>query len=88
MKREELEEKLIPLHWNEIDYSDEIVLTAGARSLNFWYNILEVDGRYTLVAENEEGTINEVIANDIETIEEAKTMAWDDFISEVLNLFE
>lgn len=88
MTRKELEEKLIPLRWHELDYHPEILLTAGAKSLNFWYNILEFDGKYTVIAENEDGSINESIENDIETIEEAKAIAWNDYVDQVLQLFE
>lgn len=88
MTREQLEKELIPLRWYEIDYHPEILLTAGARSLNFWYNILEFDGTYTVIAENEDGTINENIRNGIETVKEAKAVAWGDYVDQVLQLFE
>lgn len=88
MTREQLEKELIPLRWYELDYHPEILLTAGARSLNFWYNILEFDGKYTVIAENEDGTINESIRNGIKTIEEAKTIAWEDHVNYILQQFK
>lgn len=88
MTREEIEEKLKPLDWYQVDYRDEVDIRAGAGSLNYWYTIFVYNGKYVLMAENEEGTINVTIGEGIETIEEAKAMAWDDFISDVLNLFK
>ena len=88
MEREEIEEKLKPLDWYQVDYRDEVDIRAGAGPLNFWYTIFMYKGKYALAAENEEGTINVTIGTGIETVEEAKNMAWDDFISEVLDLFK
>lgn len=87
MTREQLEEELEPLEWEESAcYSD--TLEAATISFNFDYLISKEEDGYTLKAENWEQTIDTTIAEGVKTEEEAKLLAWDDYIDRTMRMFK
>lgn len=88
MTKEQLKQELKPLHWSRREIGDREDIYAHSGIQCSWYSIYELDGMYAVAIENFDGSGRVAIAVDIETIEEAKAMAWDDYVNEVLNLFE
>lgn len=46
------------------------------------------NGKYVVNAENEDGSINGDISTEAKSIEEAKEIAWNDYVEDILNLFK
>ena len=88
MTREQLKQELKPLHWSRRKIGDKEDIYAHSGIQCSWYSIYKLDGMYAVAIEDFDGSGRVAIAVDIETIEEAKAMAWDDYVNEVLNLFE
>ena len=87
MTRGQIEQELETLEWEESAcYSD--TLEAATISFNFDYLISKEEDRYTLKAENWEQTINTTIATGLKTEEEAKLLAWDDYIDRTMRMFK
>jgi hypothetical protein len=87
MTREQIEQELETLEWEESAcYSD--TLEAATISFNFDYLISKEEDGYTLKAENWEQTIDTTIAEGVKTEEEAKLLAWDDYIDRTMRMFK
>ena len=87
MTRKQIEQELEALEWEESAcYSD--TLEAATISFNFDYLISKEEDGYTLTAENWEQTINTTIATRVKTEEEAKQLAWDDYIDRTMRMFK
>lgn len=88
MTREYLEQELLPLDWRPIGrygYRDEDV-AAPAESLNYWYVIFRDKNGYTVNREEDSGRNVIDLANGVKTIEEAKAIAWKDYVDEIEDL--
>nr|DAI59160.1 MAG TPA: hypothetical protein [Crassvirales sp.] len=87
MTREQIEQELETLEWEKSAcYSN--TLEAETISFNFDYLISKGEDGYTLKAENWEQTINTTIATGVKTEEEAKLIAWDDYIDRTMRMFK
>lgn len=89
MTREYLEQELLPLDWRPIGRygnGDEDV-AASAESLNYWYVIFRDKNGYTVNREEDSGRNVIDLATRIKTIEEAKAIAWKDYVDEIEYLF-
>lgn len=88
MTKEQLEKELIPLNWRQKSYTEDLFLYASANSLNYWYNIYMRDGKYVVNAENDDWSIHGDITTEAKSVEEAKEIAWNDYVEDILNLFK
>lgn len=88
MTKEQLEKELIPLNWRQRDYTKDLFIYASANSLNYWYNIYMRDGKYVVNTENDDWSINADITTEAKSVEEAKEIAWNDYVEDILNLFK
>lgn len=89
MTREYLEQELLPLDWRPIGrygYRDEDV-AAPAESLNYWYVIFRDKNGYTVNREEDSGRNVIDLATGIKTIEEAKRVAWEEYVKNVMSVF-
>lgn len=89
MTREYLEQELLPLDWRPIGRygnRDEDV-TASAESLNYWYVIFRDKNGYTVNREEDLGHNVIDLATGIKTMDEAKAIAWEDYLDEIEYLF-
>ena len=87
MTRKQIEQELEALEWEKSAcYSN--TLEAVTISFNFDYLISKEEDGYTLKAENWEQTINTTIATGVKTEEEAKSIAWDDYIDRAMRMFK
>ena len=90
MTREYLEQELLPLEWQPIGRygnRDEDV-AASAEPLNYWYVIFRDRNGYTINREEDSGRNVIDLATGVKTIEEAKAIAWKDFVDDVIDLFK
>ena len=62
-------------------------MAAPAESLNYWYVIFRDKNGYTVNREKDSGRNVIDIANEVKTIEEAKAIAWKDYVDEIEDLF-
>ena len=88
MTREQLRQKLKPLHWSRRKIGDKEDIYAHSGIQCSWYSIYELDGMYAVAIENFDGSGRVGIAVDIETIEEAKAIAWEDHVNYILQQFK
>lgn len=88
MKREQLKQELKPLHWSRRKIGDEEELYAHSGIQCSWYSIYKLDGMYAVAIENFDRSGSVAIAIDIETIEEAKAIAWDNHVDYMLQQFK
>ena len=87
MTRKQIEQELEALEWEKSAcYSN--TLGAATISFNFDYLISKEEDGYTLKAENWEQTINTTIATGVKTEEEARLLAWDDYIDRTMRMFK
>lgn len=90
MTREYLEQELSPLDWRPIGRygnGDEDV-AAPAESLNYWYVIFRDKNGYTVNREEDSGSNVIDLATGIKTLEEAKRVAWEEYVKNVMSMFE
>ena len=90
MTREQLEQELLPLEWQPIGRygnRDEDV-AASAEPLNYWYVIFRDRNGYTINREEDSGRNVIDLSTGIKTMEEAKAIAWKDFVDDVIDLFK
>ena len=88
MTREEIEKDLEPLEWQNIGHYDSEDIAAPTNPMSYWYVIFKNEKGYTVNREGPSRSIVEDVAEGIETIEEAKKTAWDDYVDQVLKLFK
>lgn len=87
MTKEQLEEELRPMEWERY-WHDKSTIVAESRIHCNLYSIYKLDGLYAVAIMKYDGSNRAAIAVDIQTIEEAKTVAWNDYVNNVLNLFK
>ena len=88
MTREQLKQELKPLHWSRRKIGDREDIYAHSGIQCSWYSIYELDGMYAVAIENFDGSGGVCIAVDIETVEEAKAIAWEDHVDYMLQQFK
>ena len=88
MTREQLKQELKPLHWSRRKIGDKEDIYAHSRIQCSWYSIYELDGMYAVAIEDFDRSGSVSIAVDIETIEEAKAIAWEDHVDYMLQQFK
>ena len=88
MKREQLKQELKPLHWSRRKIGDKEDIYAHSGIQCSWYSIYELDGMYAVAIENFDQSGGVCIAVDIETVEEAKAIAWEDHVDYMLQQFK
>lgn len=88
MEREEIEEKLKPLHWSRRKIGDKEDIYAHSGIQCSWYSIYELDGMYAVAIEDFDRRWSVCIAVDIETVKEAKAIAWEDHVDYILQQFK
>lgn len=88
MKREQLKQELKPLHWSrrKIGNKEDIYAHSGIQCS--WYSIYELDGMYAVAIESFDGSGRVGIAVDIQTVEEAKAIAWENHVDYMLQQFK
>lgn len=87
MTREQLEQELEPLEWGSADfaYNDAV---AYSSLINGWYRISKKNGKYAVSVDSEGDGFRTILKENINTIEEAKAVAWNDYIGDVMDLFK
>lgn len=88
MKREQLKQELKPLHWNRRKIGDREDIYAHSGIQCSWYSIYKLDGLYAVAIENFDGSGRVGIAVDIQTVEEAKAIAWENHVDYMLQQFK
>lgn len=88
MTREQLKQELKPLHWSRRKIGDKEDIYAHSGIQCSWYSIYELDGMYAVAIEDFDQSGRVAIAVDIETIEEAKAIAWEDHVDYMLQQFK
>lgn len=86
MTREQLDQELEPLEWGSADfaYNDAV---AYSSLINGWYRISKANGKYTVLIDSEGDGLRTILKENIATMEEAKEVAWNDYIRDVMDLF-
>lgn len=87
MTREQLEQELLPLDWRHISRTSQDDMAASTEPLNYWYIIFRDKKGYTLNREEEGGRDIIDLATGIKAIEEAKAIAWKDYVDDIIDLF-
>jgi len=87
MTREQLGQELEPLEWGQGDwaYNDAV---AYSSLIDGWYRISKKNGKYAVSIDSEGDGFRTILKNNIDTIEEAKAVAWNDYIGDVMDLFK
>ena len=83
MEKEQLSQMLKPLEWMSANYTDKIAET------NLWYDFLveRSMGIYSLLKMDITGeTI--LVKDSIKTLEEGKQIAWEEYVKDVMSMFE
>lgn len=88
MTKEQLKLELKPLHWSRRTIGDKEDIYAHSGIQCSWYSIYELDGMYAVAIEDFDRRWSVGIAVDIKTIEEAKLLAWDDYIDRTMRMFK
>ena len=88
MTREQLKQELKPLHWSRRKIGDREDIYAHSGIQCSWYSIYELDGMYAVAIEDFDGSGRVGIAVDIETVEEAKAIAWENHVDYMLQQFK
>ncbi len=83
MTEEQLSNTLKPLEWMSADYQDKIAET------NLWYDfVLEHSmGRHSLLKRDLNGEVD-LVRDDIKTLEEGYELAWEEYVKDVMSMFE
>ena len=87
MTREQLEQELEPLEWGSTDFSYNDAV-AYSILIDGWYRISKRNGKYAVSVDNIGDGFRTLLKDNIDTLEEAKTVAWNDYISDVMDLFK
>lgn len=87
MTREQLEQELEPLKWGHADFPYHDT-TAYSSMVDGWYRISKTNGKYAVSVDNTGDGFRSLLKDNIDTIEEAKAVAWNDYISDVMDLFK
>lgn len=87
MTREQLKQELKPFHWSRRKTGDREDIYAHSGIQRSWYSIYELDGMYAVVIEDFDRRWRVGIAVDIKTIEEAKAIAWEEYVKDVMSMF-
>ena len=90
MTREQLEQELLPLDWQPIGRygnRDEDV-AASTEPMNYWYVIFRDRNGYTINREEDSSRNVVDIATGVKTMEEAKAIAWKDYVDDVIDMFK
>nr|DAG99250.1 MAG TPA: hypothetical protein [Crassvirales sp.] len=85
MTKEQLEQELVPLEWNGAGFGD---IAAYTDFHNGWYRISKVDGAYTVMVDDTGDGPRVLIKRNVPTLKEAKAIAWNDYVDDVLDLFK
>ena len=85
MTREQLEQELVPLEWNGAGFGD---IAAYSDFVNGWYRISKVDGAYTVMVDNTGDGPRVLLKSNVPTLKEAKAIAWDDYVDDIMDLFK
>lgn len=87
MTREQLEQELEPLEWSHGDwaYNDAV---AYSSLIDGWYRISKTNGKYAVSVDNLGDGLRVLLADNIDTMKEAKAIAWNDYIDDVMDLFK
>lgn len=87
MTREQLDQELEPLEWGSADFSYHDAV-AYSSLIDGWYRISKKNGKYAVSVDNTGDGLMILLKENIDTIEKAKAVAWDDYISDVMDLFK
>ena len=87
MTREQLDQELKPLEWGSADFAYQDVV-AYSILIDGWYRISKKNGKYAVSVDSEGDGFRALLKDNIDTIEEAKAVAWNDYIGDVMDLFK
>nr|DAO41187.1 MAG TPA: hypothetical protein [Crassvirales sp.] len=86
MTREQLDQELEPLEWGSADFAYHDTV-AYSSLIDGWYRISKKNGKYEVSVDSEGDGFRTLLKDNIDTIEEAKAVAWNDYIGDVMDLF-
>lgn len=87
MTREQLNQELEPLEWGSADFAYHDTV-AYSSLINGWYRISKKNGKYAVSVDSEGDGFIILLKDNIDTIEEAKAVVWNDYIGDVMDLFK
>lgn len=87
MTREQLDQELEPLEWGSADFAYHDTV-AYSSLIDGWYRISKKNGKYAVSVDNTGDGFKILLKENIDTIEEAKAVAWNDYIGDVMDLFK
>lgn len=87
MTREQLDQELEPLKWGNANFPYHDVM-AYSSLIDGWYKISRENGKYAVSVDNTGDGLRTLLKDNIDTIEEAKAVAWNDYIGDVMDLFK
>lgn len=87
MTREQLDQELEPLEWGSADFAYHDAV-AYSSLINGWYRISKRNGKYAVSVDSTGDGFRTLLKDNIDTIEEAKAVAWNDYIGDVMDLFK